>query len=73
VIFWDHWSGTITTAQADLVLDGSELAGNFGYALATDGDFDGDGRDDLVVGAWGEASLAGSVYMLGGDDFAAAR
>ena len=43
----------------------------FGYSLAA-GDFDGDGRDDLAIGAPGEdigtVANAGAVYVLYGSD-----
>lgn len=63
-IFSELWSGTVTTASADLVLDGPSLSDAFGWKLATDGDLDGDGRDDLVVGAPNDAGYAGSVWLF---------
>ncbi len=43
--------------------DGDEL----GAALAT-GDFDGDGYDDLAIGAPGDGAGAGSFYLFAGSD-----
>ena len=49
-----------------------EAAGDgFGIGPARAGDFNGDGADDLVVGAWQEGSAAfsgGKVYLLSGRD-----
>ncbi len=68
VVFHSLWSGTATTADADLVIDGTQLGGSFGWSFATDGDVDGDGRDDLVIGApldLGEdGGYAGSVSIV---------
>ena len=64
VIFTDLWEGTTTTAQADIVLDGADLEGRFGWSLATDGDLDGDGLDDLVVGAPYDQAASGSVWLI---------
>ncbi len=38
-------------AAASVVLSGTEDGGRFGWAVARAGDVDGDGRDDLLVGA----------------------
>ena len=68
VVFHSLWSGTASTADADLVIDGTQLGGSFGWSFATDGDVDGDGRDDIVVGApydvGEDGGLAGSVSII---------
>jgi hypothetical protein len=54
---------------ADIVLDGPQPGGRFGWSIAGLGDFDGDGRDDLAVGApyTSTAHLqGGAVYVYFG-------
>jgi hypothetical protein len=51
--------------EADLGIDESESNDRFGGCLAA-GDFDGDGRDDLIVAATGEDSSSGVVCVLYG-------
>jgi hypothetical protein len=64
VVFGDLWEGTTTTASADLVIDGGSLADTFGWALSTGADVDGDGRDDLAVGAPTDEGTAGKVWLI---------
>jgi hypothetical protein len=48
-----------------------EYLGYFGRAVSGAGDVDGDGYDDVIVGAWGESAggcdLAGRAYVFSGD------
>ncbi|MFZ5476530.1 MAG: FG-GAP-like repeat-containing protein [Myxococcota bacterium] len=48
-VFHGSASGVATTATTDL--DGSRSFGQLGYAVAGAGDVDGDGYDDVIVGA----------------------
>ncbi len=60
--------GSYTDLDADRVLDGSPWPDAFGMELEL-GDLDGDGRDDLVVGApydSGAGWYAGSVTLVFG-------
>jgi uncharacterized protein (TIGR03437 family) len=50
---------------ADGILDVSDETDRFGQALAT-GDFNGDGWDDLAVGAFGENDFRGVVNVIYG-------
>lgn len=68
VVFRDLWTGGRTTADADLVLDGHGLFGNFGLALSGGADADADGVDDLVVGAPGDDDNTGAAWLFSGAD-----
>jgi hypothetical protein len=48
----------------------SPMVGNseFGYAIGSGADFDGDGLPDVPVGAFAEAANEGAVYLLPGVD-----
>lgn len=50
-------------SRRTITINGTVIGEYFGASLAT-GDFDGDGRDDLAVGAphWGEVDF-GRVYI----------
>lgn len=58
-------SGTISVAAADVKLTGAGALGFAGDAVASAGDADSDGLDDLVVGAWGYGT-GGTVYLVDG-------
>ena len=65
----------LTVADADFVFVGEVAVQSYGLALAGVGDVDGDGRDDIAVGAphyddptMGEADNRGRVYFYSGAD-----
>ena len=61
-------SGPVASV-ADRVIVGEVGGDRFGYALAAAGDFDGDGDDDMIVGAPGSdkrAQQAGAAYVIYG-------
>lgn len=67
----DGWYGSITLNKLDATspidfrrLDGEVKDGRFGFSLAALGDFDGDGGDDLAVGAPKNNSDDGVVYLV---------
>ncbi|MFN7143903.1 MAG: FG-GAP-like repeat-containing protein, partial [Myxococcota bacterium] len=59
-------TGISTTAARTLTGSGSSSGQNFGKALAGAGDVNGDGYDDLVVGAPRYSSSRGAVYVFHG-------
>jgi len=51
------------------ILEGTSPAGEFGRAVASAGDINGDGFGDIIVGAPGANGSAGAAYIyLGGPD-----
>ena len=68
--------GVAPDAVADLVFTGEAAGEMFGGAVAGLGDVNGDGYDDVIVGAWGSAVAgiqAGRVYVFHGGPDADAR
>ncbi|MFH1469653.1 MAG: MopE-related protein, partial [Pseudomonadota bacterium] len=61
------WSGARSASEADVVLTGEASGDLAGCSVASAGDVDGDGRVDLLIGAYGEDSAgaqAGAAYLL---------
>jgi hypothetical protein len=61
------FSGVQELNYADAVIYGPNASAYLGYAVAGAGDVDGDGNDDVIVGAYGESSNgtnAGSAYLV---------
>lgn len=73
LLWWDPWVGVQTSADADLVMDGASLRDGAGMTVVSTHDLDGDGRDDLGVGAPSDLGGAGRVWVVGGDVLAATR
>ena len=61
-IFYNDDSFPTTAATADVTLTGDAASNYFGFALAA-GDMNADGRTDLIVGAYGNTSSTGKVYL----------
>ncbi len=64
-LFWGDGSIPTTAATADVTITG-EASSLFGHTLAA-GDFNADGRTDLVVGATGYSSSTGRAYLFYND------
>jgi len=68
-IFHGPLAGIRSASLADVVLVGEAENDRAGSAVAQAGDMDGDGRDDVLVGAWGNdtgGEDAGAVYLIAG-------
>ena len=64
-IFFGGQTGTIPDpdTNADVVLNGQVAEARFGYSVASAGDFNGDGLDDVIVGMF---SAAGRAFIFFG-------
>jgi hypothetical protein len=56
---------TENASGADIIFTGEAASNNFGNTLTT-GDFNSDGKDDLVVGAYAYTTSTGRVYVFYG-------
>lgn len=65
-IFYTDGSIPTTAATADVIISGGAINNYFGFSLAV-GDFNIDGRVDLVVGAKGYSTNTGRVYIFYND------
>ena len=64
-----HNDGSIPTAagSADVIISSGESSSNYFGSDMTSGDFNGDGRTDLVIGAYGYSTSTGRVYIFYND------
>lgn len=68
-LFYGPLSGTHSLSDADAKFTGEGAFHYAGQAVAGAGDVNGDGYNDLLIGAWGESSAgssAGAVYLVYG-------
>ena len=63
-IYLSPLGAVLTTEDADLRVVGDSLSGEFGAALAAESDLDGDGIQNLIVGAPGAVSGEGRAHIL---------
>ena len=65
VVDGDGWGGKVSTADAEARFFGS-AGDELGSAVLSPGDLDGDGYDDLVVGAPSRDAVRGAVFVFSG-------
>ena len=61
-----YGSATGLSADPDWTADGLGQWAYFGHSVATAGDVNGDGYDDVIVGAYGYSSSTGRAYVYEG-------
>ena len=68
-VFYGGSKGIEDTTGTKLVASNGEAGDNFGNAVSAAGDIDGDGYDDILVGAWTEQTnglVRGAAYVYRG-------
>lgn len=61
------WGGSTGLGNVPAwVMEGEQVAGQFGYAVSGGGDVNGDGFADVLIGARGQNFFAGAVYIYHG-------
>ncbi len=59
-------SGTKALSTADVTFTGKAASDQSGYSVSTAGDVNGDGYDDVLIGAYGASLSAGETYLIYG-------
>lgn len=63
-----YYGGSSMNSVADVILNGEAVSNYFGVSVSGTGDVNGDGFEDVIVGATGYNSSAGKAYLfLGGN------
>ncbi|NOX19613.1 MAG: hypothetical protein GXO87_15200 [Chlorobi bacterium] len=60
------FGGAIVDHSADVLLTGATAGDYFGISVSYAGDVNGDGYDDVIVGAYGYSSYTGKAYIFYG-------
>jgi len=58
-----YFGGTSPASQQQALTNPDSTGANFGYAIASAGDVDGDGLADFLVGAYSASTNAGAVHL----------
>lgn len=61
-----YFGGPAMDNKADVTLDGEASLHYFGFSVSAAGDVNGDGYDDVIVGAYGNSLYAGQAYIFYG-------
>ncbi|HRI84702.1 MAG TPA: FG-GAP-like repeat-containing protein [Ignavibacteria bacterium] len=57
------YGGTAMNNVADMIMTGEATSNSFGWAVGGGGDINGDGYKDFIVGAFGNNSNRGKIYI----------
>jgi hypothetical protein len=69
VFFGYHdFTGELNAISANITINGGAMGDNFGWDVASAGDLNNDGFDDIIIGAPGNNSEAGASYIFFGND-----
>jgi hypothetical protein len=71
-VFLGPVTGTLSLSTANAIFSGESASDESGISVAAAGDVSGDGRPDMLIGAYlnaNTASQAGSAYLILGDGF----
>ena len=63
-----YFGGSVLNATADMNLYGESSGDNFGCSVSSAGDFNSDGYDDILIGAYGVLSSSGKAYIYKGGE-----
>ncbi|MCY7363599.1 MAG: integrin alpha, partial [Ignavibacteria bacterium] len=61
-----YYGGVYTDGTPDVTLKGEVSSSSFGYSVSGAGDINGDGYDDVIVGAYNYNASTGRVYIYKG-------
>jgi len=61
-----YFGGSSPNVIADVILNGQSVSSVYGYSVSSAGDVNGDGYDDVIVGAYGYNSSTGRAYIYYG-------
>jgi hypothetical protein len=61
-----YYGGAAMNSVADLIITGETTNNQFGLSLSSDGDLNGDGYSDLIIGAYRYNNYTGRVYIFYG-------
>ncbi len=63
-----YFGSAVLNGTADVSMFGEATSDNYGYCVSSAGDFDCDGFDDIIIGAYGYSSSLGKAYLYKGGE-----
>jgi len=69
-----YFGGPTMNNTADVIMTGESVPDYFGHSVSGAGDLNGDGYDDVIIGAYGYSSETGRTYVyFGGSSWTTPR